>query len=365
MQLYRQMRIVLIVILATASGWQLVWAQANKRSDITGPTLLDVINDPDAEARGAAAAADYEAQQQQLTAEQAQARQEAAREEATRQQKIQDEIDELKRDANQKADAAKTAQATIDRIKNNFLAAKKQIVEDAWRDFAGVKKYVKSPDSGFVTFQGQILQTTSDGIRIQGNCGANLQTEFFVKNFPYKLADGDFTGTDKKYAAVEDGQLTYITISGDAHTIEQLDYGTPCTRPNEADEIEAAAQNFSSSEEEAINDAKLEASNKQVEADATAKSLADFLQKVEDDKRKIIEAKKAAADKVVKWNQAQADKGDTYGLLRMGERYRDGDGVEKDLSKAQEYLMKAANAGSSDATNALVKLKQDATAAKK
>jgi TPR repeat protein len=55
-------------------------------------------------------------------------------------------------------------------------------------------------------------------------------------------------------------------------------------------------------------------------------------------------------------NQAQADKGDAYGLLRMGERYRDGDGVPKDLVKAKEYLFKAAAAGSSDATNELAQL---------
>ena len=56
-----------------------------------------------------------------------------------------------------------------------------------------------------------------------------------------------------------------------------------------------------------------------------------------------------------------ADKGDPYGLLRMGERYRDGDRVPKDLTKAQEYLTKAANAGSPTADDELTKLKQSST----
>lgn len=38
------------------------------------------------------------------------------------------------------------------------------------------------------------------------------------------------------------------------------------------------------------------------------------------------------------------NKGNVSGLLRMGERYRDGDGVPKDLAKARDYLTKAAAA---------------------
>lgn len=51
-----------------------------------------------------------------------------------------------------------------------------------------------------------------------------------------------------------------------------------------------------------------------------------------------------------------AAKGDAYGLFRMGERYRDGDGVNKDPSKAKEYFEKAAAAGNPEAATALKKL---------
>jgi TPR repeat protein len=40
----------------------------------------------------------------------------------------------------------------------------------------------------------------------------------------------------------------------------------------------------------------------------------------------------------------------------MGERYRDGDGVERDLAKARIYLRKAADAGSPAAAEELKKL---------
>jgi TPR repeat protein len=66
--------------------------------------------------------------------------------------------------------------------------------------------------------------------------------------------------------------------------------------------------------------------------------------------------KQSITAKAVAFNQSQADKGDAFGLQRMGERYRDGDGVPKDLVKAKDYLSKAVAAGSTDATNELVQL---------
>jgi hypothetical protein len=47
------------------------------------------------------------------------------------------------------------------------------------------------------------------------------------------------------------------------------------------------------------------------------------------------------------------------GLLRMGERYRDGDGVPKDLAKARDYFEKAVAAGSPSAAEELSKLNPD------
>lgn len=89
--------------------------------------------------------------------------------------------------------------------------------------------------------------------------------------------------------------------------------------------------------------------------------------KKELDKQRYIAAEKAAAAnkaaqaKVVIRYQEQADKGDPYGLLRMGEFYRDGNGVPKDLDKAREYLAKASAAGSPDAADELSKLNQVST----
>lgn len=72
-------------------------------------------------------------------------------------------------------------------------------------------------------------------------------------------------------------------------------------------------------------------------------------------------AKKATQDKVLKWHLEQAEKGDSFGLFRMGEHYRDGDGVLRDLDKAREYFTKAVAAGSPAAAEALSKLNQPLT----
>jgi TPR repeat protein len=71
-------------------------------------------------------------------------------------------------------------------------------------------------------------------------------------------------------------------------------------------------------------------------------------------KKKLAEDREATAiAKAIQFNQNQADRGDVFGLLRMGQRYRTGDGVEKDLDKAKFYLQKAADAGSETAKNEL------------
>jgi TPR repeat protein len=90
----------------------------------------------------------------------------------------------------------------------------------------------------------------------------------------------------------------------------------------------------------------------QAEADAAAKAE---LKKAADEQR--AEQGKTRA---LKLNQDAAAKGDAYGLLRMAERYRDGDGIEKDSAKAKEYFQKAVEAGSPSAAAELESLNKGA-----
>ena len=74
--------------------------------------------------------------------------------------------------------------------------------------------------------------------------------------------------------------------------------------------------------------------------------------------QRAAETKQQSAKiKALEYNLAQAEKGDAFGQLRMGERYRDGDAVEKDENKARQYFAKSAAQGNTDAAKALEKMK--------
>jgi hypothetical protein len=72
--------------------------------------------------------------------------------------------------------------------------------------------------------------------------------------------------------------------------------------------------------------------------------------------KSAAETKAAMAVRLLQWHQDLADKGSAYGEYHMGLRYRDGDGVPRDLEKAREFLKKAADQGDADAVKVLAKL---------
>lgn len=73
-------------------------------------------------------------------------------------------------------------------------------------------------------------------------------------------------------------------------------------------------------------------------------------------KEKTDASKVAAAEKALRWNQSQADKGDAFGQFRLAQRYLNGEGVEKDLVQSRAWFSKAAAQGHSEATKELAKL---------
>jgi hypothetical protein len=213
---------------------------------------------------------------------------------------------------------------------------------DQWRVIDGATNYAKGDD--WVEFAGKVLEVQPNkGIRLEGNynrigsgatmyyTGINYSAfnyDFFVANFPYDVAEGDIISVADRFTARKTSTYTYKTTAGGSRTIRQIDYGTPYAPPALTPEQNAAAK----------------AAREKANADAKAKAA---------------EQKQAAAARALKFNLDAAAKGDSFGLLRMGERYRDGDGVEKDLSKAQEYLQKSFDADTNNfiAKEELEKLK--------
>ena len=194
---------------------------------------------------------------------------------------------------------------------------------DAWRVVQGKTVYAKG--AGWVQFQGTVTGVLTNGIIVTGGTGIPgdpridyLSDEvFFIHHFPYRVADGDRLYGGKGLTAKAEGTFSYNTAMGAAATIHAFDYGTvyvpPPPKPLTPEQI----------------------------ASAKAKEQA---------------ARKAGQEKALAFNQSQADKGDITGQLRMGERYRDGEGEPRDLAKAREYFTKAAAQGSPEAATALKNL---------
>lgn len=90
-----------------------------------------------------------------------------------------------------------------------------------------------------------------------------------------------------------------------------------------------------------------------IEAEKAAETVAKA--KAAADKKEA--AKETGEEAALKWNQSEADKGDAYGELRMGERYLHGEGVETNFAKAKEYFTSAAAQGNLSASNRLEQLK--------
>ena len=206
---------------------------------------------------------------------------------------------------------------------------------DPWRNINGQVVPVKGPY--WVQFVGKVVEVQPKGIRVEGYYGwpfiwpdnVTSQTllcsndeykngqgilpipdvqEFFVKDFPYEPADGDYIlWENKRMALLGSGSPhTYTTVMGGSRTLRQLDYGTvaapPAPRPATPEEIEAQRK-----------------------------------QKIENQAKTLA------------WQKQLSDNGDPYGMFRMGQRYLRGDEVDKDEQKGRELIAKAANAGNLEA----------------
>jgi TPR repeat protein len=197
-----------------------------------------------------------------------------------------------------------------------------------WRAVDGITQHVAV---SWCIFSGKVLQTTADGVRVDGEYASmypdgavSFVGEFFVKHFPYRLAEGD--NLPPYVAGMPVAVYTYTTVMGGERAIHCLDFGVLCDEPAWAIKADAKAED---------------------EARARAASVA--------------AARAKGEARALGINEAAAAKGDLYGLLRMGERYRDGDGVAKDLAKARMYLLQAQYGGNLTASNELASLPQAPT----
>ena len=218
------------------------------------------------------------------------------------------------------------------------LLQPKPIPLDPWRKINGKVVYVLSSDSGFMNCAGTVIQTINGGVLVKPLL--NITGDYFIENFPFQVADG-YELDASKFMAMKVGLKKLTTVLGEERTVTELDYGEPCERPEGGEKIEAEAQAPTPYEQKQLQEIESTITEKRNAASAAKTRVADFVQKIEDDKIMAVEKEKqrkdlkkeTAKNKALKFNQDAAAKDDPYGLLRMGERYRDGNGVPKDLTK--------------------------------
>jgi Sel1 repeat len=258
-------------------------------------------------------------------------------------------------------------------FENGHLRAKQMFKPiDPWRLLDG--KIYNAKDKSWVQFTGTILEVKPTGILVHGDFGPPLEggygnREYFVDNFPVKthvFADGETITPPMNFVAhlgAESSvyQYTNTTIDLSVHTVRRLDYGKIVDSPppdlaKQWDNIIIVGGADPRITKE-LDDNKNELSNIELQLsvitsdfDTKKQSInSDYDAKIKDLpnvyakqlKEKEAEKQQALAAKVLAFDQAQADKGDPAALLRMGERYRDGKGVEKDSARADEYFKKA------------------------
>jgi hypothetical protein len=103
-------------------------------------------------------------------------------------------------------------------------------IRDPFRKIEGVTNAV-TRGGDWYQFSGRIISVTTEGIILSGfysNPAGPYDLEekdFFVANFPYRVADGDFVGGNFDLYARRAGTYTYTTAIGGQHTVHKFEYG--------------------------------------------------------------------------------------------------------------------------------------------
>lgn len=229
-------------------------------------------------------------------------------------------------------------------IAMNKLEDKRKFYQasDPWRYLEGETVSARSAD--FVQFVGRVVEVQGGGIRLEGYYGAPCiwpgnepagsypdgaavfengggriplpeQFEFFVKDYPHRIYEGQFIGWEDCRMAKCVSDYKYNTVGQTTRTLRQLDYGKVTSAPP-----------------------PVPLTPEQIAA-----------------KKKKNEEAQAA---VLRHHQKLAAHGDDYGLFRMGERYLNGNGVETNIIKGRALLTRAAANGSAEAKKLLAELEK-------
>ena len=196
--------------------------------------------------------------------------------------------------------AAANAAAQLQTYENAFVPA------DPWRLMEDKTNYAKGAD--WVQFEGRVTSVSGDGTVLQGWFGEPLcylkatpaPATFFLTDFPRHLVVGQFLSRNDKWVALK---------AGTKDDLPNLNYGKVYVP-----------------------------------------------ELTEEQKAQIVANKSKTTAKVLAWQEDLAKQGDAYGQYKMGMRYLNGDGVDKDLAQARDLFTKSSAQGNHDAADALAKM---------
>ncbi|HEX4265179.1 MAG TPA: hypothetical protein VH597_12640 [Verrucomicrobiae bacterium] len=193
-----------------------------------------------------------------------------------------------------------------------------------WRIFNGGTNFVAGCD--MVQFCGKVVEVQPEGIRIMGDFGESPHyygsdayhddnREFFVKNFPFSVAENEVISIQEHFLGRYIGTYSYTAVSGGSRTIRAIDYGTPCLPPPE----------WVSKYNEAVS-----------KANAAAKARSQLAQFI-------------AQSNAVIWLAPEATNGSVSAQYGLALHYLKGQGCETNRDLAIYWLKKCSQQGNEDA----------------
>lgn len=167
----------------------------------------------------------------------------------------------------------------------------------------------------------QAIQIASTGLLVSSvrysNVGEQIGEPFFLTNYPTQSTVVE--NQKISFFALQTGTYTYVDTAGASRTVALYDYGVPVSR----DEIMAVLN-------PPLTDAQKASQARQAEA-----------------KRDGIK------QKMIDYYTKQAESGDGYSQLRLGQIYMRGEGCETNYQTAQVWLYRAVTNGYPEASNSI------------
>jgi TPR repeat protein len=159
----------------------------------------------------------------------------------------------------------------------------------------------------------------------------------FIRNFPENVQVVD--GSIWALYAIPSGRHSYTSTQGATKTIYAYDYGKTPTEDEIKKLKDAAAAQLK------VTEAKLEEQRRAADEQCRAAVKAEEVRKAA--------TKAATKQAILKHYQLQAEGGDGFAQMRLGEIYFRGDGIETNIILARKWLSTASTNGYPQVTNLL------------